>query len=128
LFFKKEKEDVMNIICNHCNGYTPAPRTATLDFLPDFFEKRKYKIPDFFTEYRCNRVVAAILLGGIKKCSKCGKEFEWIELPYSKEVQKILGTIIADNILVKCNDSRYMMPEWVCIHGYRGQPTNPIGY
>lgn len=121
------------IICNECSGRTPKPFTSREDFLINKFEEYR-SIEILQCQSLQTRLIVGILFGWVKTCSKCGHEFQRIEIPYSKEI--IEGLRIANSCFQELshNDKRFFcngwfkLPEWVYIHGYRGQAPMFYGY
>ena len=111
------------IICDGCGGYTPDPCQKGEEYLRKEFERSLILSQMKYGGSRSERLIAGVLLGWVRHCAKCQKEFAVIEIPYSVHVVAILG--VMEKFPTKQRD-RFMLPEWVTIVGYRGRP--PLFY
>lgn len=124
-----------HIICSACGGYTPNPSQRTETYFKDRFDKyTRWKLMNAVTKYRSTRLVTAILLGWVKHCDKCGEEFAEIYVPLSPATMKLLS-FLQENI--NCfkrpdrglrNQNGLKIPDWVSLHGYKGQPPYASGF
>ena len=128
-----------HVVCEECGGYTPNPGQDREDFLREKFEQYPFLL-EMMKEHgistsKSGRLIVGILFGWVTSCVKCGKEFSNIEIPFEKYVALGLALVTKPECfqLLSSNDKhyyqndRFMLPEAVCLYGYRGQPPLWLG-